>query len=103
MKNLKGSRKNFKLITLKEQEKYIKSKGWGTWYNPNYWVNPETVSDHKCQDYTSYGMDLNSAYCFAKLNLPKFKPSFFPIFSQEKHGLKNKSKIQKLLRTLEKC
>ena len=91
-----------KLITLKEQEKYIKSKGWSTWYNPNYWVNPKTIADAKCQDYTSYGMDLNSAYCFSKLKLPKFKPFPFPLFSQQLQGLANKKKIEKLLKKLEK-
>jgi hypothetical protein len=90
------------MISLKQQEKYIKSKGWSTWYNPKYWVNPKTVVDEKRQDYTNYGMSLNSAYCFEKLNLPKFLPFPFPILSQQSQALKNKTKIQKLLKTLEK-
>ena len=91
-------------ISLEDQEKFIKSKGWSTWYNPRYWVHPKTISDESRQDYTNYGMDLNSAYCFEKLNLPKFEPHFmgFPILSQQKQGLENKKKIQRLLKILEK-
>lgn len=90
------------MISLKIQEKYITSKGWSTWYNPKYWVNPKTIKDSSCQDYTAYGMDLNSAYCFEKLRLPKFIPCFLPLFSQQSQGLANKKKIQKLLKLLEK-
>ena len=90
------------MISLKEQEKFISSKGWYTWYNPKYWVNEKTVEDPKSQDFTYYGMDLNSAYCFEKLNLPKFQPNFLPRISQNQQGLENKDRIQKLLKTLEK-
>lgn len=90
------------MISLKEQERYVKSKGWSTWYNPKYWVNPKTIVDPKCQDFTSYGMDLNSAYCFEKLKLPKFEPCFIPILSQQNQGLENQEKIEKLLLKLEK-
>lgn len=90
------------MISLKEQEKYVISKGWSTWYNKNYWVNPKTIVNPKSQDYTNYGMDLNSAYCFEKLKLPKFIPCFLPILSQQSQGLANKKKIQKLLKQLEK-
>jgi len=91
-----------KLISLKEQENYIKSKGWSTWYNEKYWVHPKTIVDDNRQDYTNYGMDLNSAYCFEKLNLPKFQPCSFAILSQQKQGFENKDKIIKLLKRLEK-
>jgi hypothetical protein len=90
------------MISLQEQEKYIKSKSWSTWYNQKYWVHPKTVEDKSCQDYTNYGMDLNSAYCFEKLKLPKFKPCFLPLLSQQNQGLENKNKILKLLKKLEK-
>jgi len=91
-----------KLISLTKQEAFIKSKGWSQWYNVRYWVNPKTVADERSQDYTNYGMDLNSAYCFEKLNLPKFQPFPFPRMSQNEQGLENKKKIQELLKKLEK-
>lgn len=91
-----------KKITLKEQEDFIKLRGWSTWYNEKYWVHPKVITDEKCQDYTNYGMDLNSAYCFEKLALPKFLPFPLPIMSQQMQGLENKTKIQKLLNKLEK-
>jgi len=90
------------MITLKAQEKFVKSKGWSTWYNPKYWVHPKMIIDATRQDYTNYGMDLNSAYCFEKLNLPSFKFNFFPILSQKQQAIENKKKIQKLLKKLEK-
>ena len=65
------------MITLKAQEKFIKSKGWATWYNPKYWVHSKTIEDATRQDYTNYVMYLNSAYCFEKLNLPPFKYYIF--------------------------
>lgn len=89
------------MITLKAQEKFVKSKGWSTWYNPKYWVHPKTIEDGHYQNYTCYGMDLNSAYCFEKLNLPAFKPHMFPIISQKQQMIENKKRIQKLLITLE--
>jgi hypothetical protein len=90
------------MISLKTQEKFIKSKGWSTWYNPNYWVHEKTVVEPNKQDYTDYGMDLNSAYCFEKLKLPRFMPCFLPLLSQQSQGLANKKRIQKLLKHLEK-
>ena len=92
------------MITLKEQSKFISKRGWYQWYNILYWVNPKTVEDPTQQDYTNYGMDLNSAYCFEKLNLPKFKPGFLglPILSMQAQGLDNKQKIEYLLKKLEK-
>jgi hypothetical protein len=90
------------MISLIEQEAYIKKYGWSTWYNPKYWVNPKIIQDPKTQDYTNYGMDLNSAYCFEKLNLPKLIPCFMPRISQIQHAIENKNAIEKLLRKLEK-
>lgn len=89
-------------ISLKEQAKYIQSKGWRTWYNPNYWVHEKTVEDSSKMDYTNYGMDLNSAYCFEKLKLPKFKFSIFALISMRQQGIKNMKQICKLLQKLEK-
>ena len=90
------------MISLKEQEKYIISKGWFTYYNPKYWVHEKTVAEPAKQDYTDYGMDLNSAYCFEKLNLPKFQFWGIPRMSQNQQGLENIKKIKKLLKQLEK-
>jgi len=91
-----------KLISKKEQEEFIKAHGWSTWYNVNYWVHPKTVSDPSSQDYTNYGMDLNSAYCFEKLDLPKFEYRMFPLASMMQQGLDNRKKIEALLEILEK-
>lgn len=90
------------MISLKEQEKFIKSKGWGTYYDPKYWVHPKVVEDSKRQDYTNYGMDINSAYCFEKLDLPKFEFSIIPRISQLAQRLVSFEQIIKLLDTLEK-
>ena len=49
--------KHKKLIEI-----FLKSRGWSTWYNDNYWIHPKTVSDPEKQDYTNYGMDLQSAF-----------------------------------------
>ena len=89
------------MISLKIQEEYVISKGWSTWYNKGYWVNPKTISDNKSQNYTDYGMDLNSAYCFEKLKLPPFKCSLMPRMSQIQQGLDNIVRIKKLLKQLE--
>lgn len=43
---------------------FLKSKGWHTYYNENYWVHPKTVQDKRIQDYTNYGMSLEQAYDF---------------------------------------
>ena len=90
-----------KLIDLNKQENYIKSKGWSTWYNEKYWVHPKTVEDSAKQDFTLYGMDLNSAYCFEKLSLPKFQCSPLPRLSMNLQGMENKKRIQALLKKLE--
>jgi hypothetical protein len=89
------------MISLKIQEEYVISKGWSTWYNKGYWVNPKTIVDPKSQDYTNYGMDLNSAYCFEKLKLPPFECLGLPIMSQIQQGLDNIVKIKELLKQLE--
>lgn len=90
------------MISLKEQEHYVKSKGWSTWYHSNYWVHTKTIVDPNCQDYTSYGLSLNSAYCFEKLNLPPFRPGPFPSVNQQIQALENKDKILEFFKTLEK-
>jgi len=89
-------------ISLKTQEKFIISKGWSTWYNPRYWVHPKTVADKSRQDFTAYGMDLNSAYCFEKLGLPTFDPMPLPRMSMNMQGMANKKKIERLLEKLER-
>lgn len=39
---------------------FLRSKGWDTWYNNNYWVHPKIAP--KGADYTYYGWDTDRAY-----------------------------------------
>lgn len=47
-----------------KKEKFLRDRGWGTWYNPDYWVHPKTIKDPKSQDYTNYGLNLDRAVEF---------------------------------------
>lgn len=58
--------------TREEKEKFLRSRGWETWYNPNYWVHPKTIVDKSRQDYTNYGMSLNDAMKFETEKLEPF-------------------------------
>lgn len=49
----------------KKREEYLKEKGWGQWYNDDYWINPKMISD-KGQDYTNHGMNVWDAYRLQK-------------------------------------
>ena len=83
------------------KEKYLKKKGWSTWYNPNYWVNPKMIVDPESQDYTDYGMSLGDAYVWESNRLGKVKSICgFPRMNMEFHitgkSTKVKNKIKKL-------
>lgn len=39
----------------------LQSRGWHTWYNEDYWVNPKCVIDPLQQDYTNYGCTFDQA------------------------------------------
>lgn len=43
---------------------FLESRGWATFYHPDYWVHKKTVRDPVRQDYTHYGMNLQEAYEF---------------------------------------
>jgi len=45
-----------------DKRELLKSKGWSTWYNENYWVHPQFASPSV--DYTTRGMNTNEAYDF---------------------------------------
>jgi hypothetical protein len=64
-----------------EDEKYLKDRGWHTWYNPNYWVHKDLVEDPNSMDYTNYGMSLDHALDFEKKGKPKFRSMGFPPLS----------------------
>jgi hypothetical protein len=64
------------------KEKFLKDRGWSTWYNPNYWVHPESVINPKAQDYTNYGMNIDDAIAYEKLGKPKHREFPLPIMSQ---------------------
>lgn len=50
-----------KPMTYDEKVAFVRRRGWGTWYHPNYWVNEKTITDPQRQDYTNYGMSLDDA------------------------------------------
>lgn len=37
-------------------EDFLRSHGWHDWYNPDYWVHKDLVTDPARMDYTYYGM-----------------------------------------------
>lgn len=45
-----------------EKVKFIRSKGWYQWYNPEYWVHSQF--DRPDRDHTNWGMRLEDAYQF---------------------------------------
>lgn len=63
---------NYKITQTKEV--YLTERGWHTYYNDNYWVNLKLVADPERQDYTDYGMDLESAYFHEMHKLGPFEP-----------------------------
>lgn len=78
-----------------DKKKYLTKKGWHTWYNNNYWVNPKLVSDPKSQDYTNYGMDLESAVFHEKNKMGKFKPYGLPQLSMMMKAREHLEKIKR--------
>jgi hypothetical protein len=68
--------------------KWLKKRGWNTWYNKDYWVNPKCVADSTQQDYTNYGMDVASAFIHEVENLPPFQPMGAPELSKTFHKTK---------------
>ena len=62
--------------TKREKLAYLKKHGWGTWYHPDYWVNPKVIADPKSQDYTNYGMSLDDAVTWQWNRLGKVKQRF---------------------------
>lgn len=59
-----------------EKEKFLRKKGWSTWYNDNYWVHEKTIADPSRQDHTNYGMSLEEAYNFEVNNEPPFEAAY---------------------------
>lgn len=39
---------------------WLTSRGWHTWYHPDYWVHKRYGSESR--DYTNWGMGLEKAY-----------------------------------------
>ncbi len=62
--------------------KFLEKKGWHTYYNPKYWVHQKLVKDPSRQDYTDYGMDLESAFIHEAEDLPPFASMGMPALSQ---------------------
>jgi len=60
-----------------EEKAALRARGWHTWYNEEYWVNPDTITDPKIQDYTNYGMSFEEALKWEAFGRPKFKPIGF--------------------------
>lgn len=44
------------------EKEYLKSKGWFTWYNENYWCHNQFDSEER--DCTNWGMNIDDAYKF---------------------------------------
>lgn len=56
---------------------FLKERGWSTWYNEDYWVNPKVIEDPKSQDYTNYGLSLEDAYAWeTEEGSKKFQPGW---------------------------
>lgn len=64
-------------MTNDKKREYLLARGWHTWYNEDYWVNPNIIKDSKSQDYTNYGMNIDKAYIF-ETELKDVKLKAFP-------------------------
>jgi len=53
------------------KRKYLKEKGWHTWYNDSYWVKEDLVD--KNLDYTNYGFSLEEAFEIERQNKQNLK------------------------------
>lgn len=63
-------------MSEKEKQDFLRSKGWYTWYHPNYWVHSKLITNPKAQDETNYGMTLDAAYDFEMKSGKPFKGQF---------------------------
>lgn len=75
---------------------FLKKRGWSTWYNENYWVHPKCVEDGTRQDYTRYGMSIESALIHEVEEFPPFSASFG--MSEISMALHDTSKIKDKLK-----
>jgi hypothetical protein len=68
---------------MKDSEKaqYLLDNGWTTYYSREYWVHKDTVELPEKQDYTDYGLSLDSAYKYEILGRPKFRYLGLPVAS----------------------
>ncbi len=63
-------------------QNFLIEKGWHQYYNPNYWVHPDSVEDPKSQDYTDYGMNLEDALYYESIGKPKHPSMGLPVLSK---------------------
>lgn len=49
----------------------LKAAGWHTYYHEEYWVHKDLVKDDISQDYTNYGVPLNTAVKLEQAGRPK--------------------------------
>jgi hypothetical protein len=61
---------------------WLVRRGWSTWYNPEYWVHPDSVEDPAQQDYTNYGMTWEDALQYERIGKPKHRPMGLPGLSR---------------------
>ncbi len=55
---------------IQDEEEFLKSRGWSTWYHHDYWVHPKTIKDKSRQDYTDYGLSMQDAVKYELENMP---------------------------------
>lgn len=65
-----------------DKEEFVKSHGFSTYYNENYWVHMNSVEDPQKQDFTNYGFCLEDAIKWIQLGKPKFKYMGLPGLSK---------------------
>lgn len=85
-------------MTPEEQVTWLRSRGWHSYYNENYWVHPKTVADPKQQDYTNYGMSAEDAIAYERIGCPPHEPMGSPWLSRirlaiKTHGLTQRGDI----------
>lgn len=67
------------MLSKKKKIEFLVENGWSQWYHEDYWVNPSIVEDETRQDYTYYGLTLETAYKWQKytphkkISYPKLK------------------------------
>lgn len=90
------------MITLQQQRQYLLNNGWTTHINGNNWIHPKVVFDPQTQDYLTYGMNINHAYCYEFLNLPVFRPYGVPPVLLPSYSHAHWYDITDLMATLQK-